>query len=99
MISIENLFATPCTLFTYRMNPYDRVLRLHRLTTDMSSITASIFCLVETAVLSAQALEESFDGLRQTRVRRSLRSPRCVTTSGRDGEEGEDGDARGLVLV
>lgn len=62
-VSIENFIVTSCTHVTYWMDPHDRVLRLHRLATNMPSITSGILCLVVTAVLSAQTLEEGLNGL------------------------------------
>ena len=50
-------------------------------------------------MLRLEALEQRLDGLREALVRRGLRDPGRVAAGGRHGEEGEEGDARGLALV
>jgi len=82
-----------------RVHAHDRVQRLDGLAPDVLPVVPGAFGLREAAVLGAEALEEGLDGRREARVGGRLRGPAGVAAGGGHGEEGQDGDSWGLVLV
>lgn len=81
------------------MHAYDGVVALDRLAPDEVAVPAGVFRLLEAAVLGPQPLQEGLEGLREPVVGCCLGGPAGVAASLGHLEEGEEGDARGLVLV
>lgn len=75
------------------MDADDGMLRLDGFATDELAVPSGVVGLREAAVLGAEALEEGFDGLRETVVGSCLGGPCCVSAGLGDGEQGQDGDA------
>ena len=81
------------------MNPNDWMLRLDGLSSDMLPVSTRLFRLRESAMLGAQTFQQGLDGCAKAGVGSCLARPGCVPAGLGDGEQGQDGDARRLMLV
>ena len=81
------------------MDADDGVLGLDRVPAHKLAVPFAVLGLREAAMLGPEALEERLDGLGQPRVGGGLGGPAGVSAGGGHGEEGQDCDAGGLVLI
>lgn len=81
------------------MNADDGVFRLDGFATDEFAVSSGVVGLRVAAVLGTEALEQGLDGWRETVVCSCLGGPCRVSAGLGDREQGQDGDAWGLVLV
>jgi hypothetical protein len=82
------------------MHPHHGMLAPHRLPSYEPTITLRPLRLWEPAMLRTQSLEQPADRLAQPAIRARLAHPRRVAAAvGWHGEQGQDCDTRGLVLI
>ena len=94
-----NITLTPRSVSTYRMHPYNRMLRFHRLPAYKLPIPPRALGLPEPVMLCPQPLQQLLDRLRQPLVSSDLRNPCRISARGGNFQQREHGDRGWLVLV